>query len=927
MSDEDNQETVNIALENHIEPHNNNYMAQVSNTNFLNLLVKPVSYDYKLKKFYSRKTPHEAVTFEIDDIHRFRNSLSISKTGQSTLQSLSGSRSSSMRDFIKKRQFKTEVESKYLKSSLGPQDSDVCYPIDIVEWEKDVEFWNELQNTKNEGISKPLSEPLVAVHVSESKENDSWDEEKDHTDRKQPFHVSEASPDTVVDGFDSLEHLVNNSVLVKEYVNGLLASNWEKDVFYDEKSPHDDYLILHVDDPNLIFEKNEEKKKNKNKRKTIIDKLHKNKYNISNDKYYLSEGKKVSLGTFGVQHSLTSLRLDDRFYRVNLSRDELRNLHKPSIILENKEFKFITNLINNDKNSKKKNSKKGTELQTEMQLAFSEQNFRRGSELSLCDQAPFYVFEYSEEMPFFIVKPGMVSLLNKYYRASDTGDDMGPEGCITLDNDDENPFFGFGDIRPGSFVQTLTNNLFIAPVFPHKVSDYLCIIQDNGVVVRPFDSVFLIGQEFTKEEVFAPHSRKLNQFCKDRLKAAAHRTFAKGKHLLMSDLDSMFPYFSEGSKRKWLKEYADCVKKGRDNVWVLREAHHLLNEEDVRKLVTPEHICQYESMLACETKMQMMGLRCSENEDDDMDTGRFCPNWSLSRNFVNAANGRGLLELNNKNDENDAFFNFRRVKLKKGNEAENRRILSEHQASYKERISRIWNKHMDFLSSTEAPEYIPVDILPKAPVESETVDESNVLIIKRTYNERGIQVKRIEKIYDSKVIRAYLRAREKTVVEKKGSLTCSNCGQSGHMKTNKTCPNYTNVIKNTKKKFANDKRRAKSFLQESMSRLLTKFFNIPFSNAFHRPVSTKKFPNYPLIIKNPIDFGTIRVNVRNFKYKKFEAFVDEFYLMLENCKAYNGPSHSLTEIAENIYRQASAFATENAQHIAENEALIDDEMI
>ncbi|KAI5170018.1 hypothetical protein PAEPH01_1179 [Pancytospora epiphaga] len=142
------------------------------------------------------------------------------------------------------------------------------------------------------------------------------------------------------------------------------------------------------------------------------------------------------------------------------------------------------------------------------------------------------------------------------------------------------------------------------------------------------------------------------------------------------------------------------------------------------------------------------------------------------------------------------------------------------------------------------------------------------------------------------------------------------------MKTNKTCPNYVSATKTTKKKQEVEKRRARILLQDMMNRLLTRFMNIPFSNAFHRPVPLKKFPNYALIVKNPIDFSTIRGKIRTFVYKQFSDYIADFKLMLSNCILYNGPTHSLTEIAESICAQVVEFAEQNAGQIHEAESVL-----
>lgn len=813
---------------------------EVSNVNFLNFLIKEVPYEYKLKRYKMRKSQHDPIGFEIDDGHRFRNTVSITRTGNTTIQSLSSSsRNTGIREFLKKKQLESDIKERFI-NDFGEITPEEVVPVELIEWEKNV--------------------------------------------------FTEQSTD--------------ENILVKEYINSLIEGDWETDIFTDDTKllPHKEYLTLYVDDPNLIFEKIEEKKlkiKKKQQKTNTCDKPLKNKYNISNDKYYVSEVRsKVSLGTFGVQHSLPALKLDPRFYKTNHGKEELRNFHRPPTPLKSINYTF-------------KNSSSVAK--------FNGNILKKAHELTLTDSAPFIIFEYFEQFPFFIVNPGMVSLINTYYRKIDAVDEPGKEGCIVLDTDDEAPFFGFGDVKPGTFVETLTNNLFIAPTFAHKTNDFLCILENDDIaVMRPIEKLYLVGQELPKEEVFAPHSRKLNQFCKDRLKVAAYRIFSKGGDLLMQQLDQMFPYFSEGSKRKWLKEYSDCIKKGKDNVWVLKDSFSIVGEEDLRKLVTPENICQYESMLSAERRMQDLGYRCLEEDDEDS-YETYYPNWYLSRNFVNAANCKGLLELSGPADPSGTgeAFSFRKIKLKKGNESENRKIIAEHQSTYKERSLSIWNKHISLLASTEVIEYTPTPKKQNFEMTSETVtvEGGNCMVIKRTVEENGLIVVKTDKIYDNRVIKLYLKLRKNTKQdEKKTTFTCSSCGQVGHMKTNKTCPNYTGSLKVQKKK-PEEKRSASVLFQDKLLKLVSVFMSIPFSNAFHRPVSLKKFPNYAVVVKTPIDLGTIKSKIKNGTYSKYDEFVADLRLMRDNCALYNGVSHSLTDTANLILEQSLQYYQNNVSEI------------
>lgn len=812
--------------------------SKTSKMNFLQFLGREVPYEYKFKKLKVRKSPHEPLSFEIDDGHRFRNTVSINKSGSSTIHSLSNSsRNTGIREYAKKKQLETDL-SKQFNESIGSVKQVITAPIEVVDWESE-------------------------VFVSGDK-------------------------------FESVQ--------TKEYINELLDSGWEKYIYYDKELMPltKKYMTLFIDDPNLIFEKIEDKKskiKKKFMKSSANDKPAKSRYNISNDKYYVSETKnKVSLGTFGVQHALPALKLDPKFYKTNHTKEELRNFHRPVLALDDKTFTF--------KNPSKSN--------------FVGSVVKKSHELTLTDTLNFSIFEYYEEHPFFVTNPGMASLVNTYYRRIDSSDEPTVENCVILDLEDEAPFFGFGEIKPGTYMKTLDNNLFTSPIFQHKSNDFLCILDHNEIVMRPIGSINLVGQEFPKEEVFAPHSRKLNQFCKDRLKVAAYRIFAKGKNLLMQQLDQMFPYFSEGSKRKWLKEYCDSEKKGKDNVWVLKDSFSIIGEEDLRKLVTPENICQYESMLSSERRLQDLGYKFTETDEEDEEYELFSPSWYLSRNFVNATNGKGLLELSQTSDVSSAgdTFSFRKIKLKKGNESENRRIIAEHQSTYKERIVAIWNNHLEALSLSVPPTCILSQKKPtfEAPSETTATDMMLTVTIKRIYDEKGIQTIKYEKLVDSRIIKAYMRARKVVKIdEKKATFTCSSCGQVGHMKTNKTCPNFIGSTKQVKRKVEDKK--AIIVFQEKLLKLVSSFMGIPFSSAFHRPVSLKKFPNYALIIKNPIDLGTIKNKIKLGSYTKYNDFLSDLRLMRDNCILYNGASHSLTEISQNIFDQAANYFYNNTAEI------------
>lgn len=79
------------------------------------------------------------------------------------------------------------------------------------------------------------------------------------------------------------------------------------------------------------------------------------------------------------------------------------------------------------------------------------------------------------------------------------------------------PFLG--QLSPNQIFQALENNMFRAPIYPHKLktTDFLVIVKSNSLYVRRIDDIFLVGQQLPLMEVPAPNSKKANTFLKDFL--------------------------------------------------------------------------------------------------------------------------------------------------------------------------------------------------------------------------------------------------------------------------------------------------------------------------------------------------------------------------------------------------------------------------
>lgn len=56
---------------------------------------------------------------------------------------------------------------------------------------------------------------------------------------------------------------------------------------------------------------------------------------------------------------------------------------------------------------------------------------------------------------------------------------------------------------------------------------------------------------------------------------------------------------------------------------------------------------------------------------------------------------------------------------------------------------------------------------------------------------------------------------------------------------------------------------------------------------FIEPVDQTEVPDYSEVVKNPMDLSTMRTKIDTFQYNSLQEFESDFYLMINNCLAYN----------------------------------------
>ncbi|PSK36499.1 hypothetical protein C7M61_003972 [Candidozyma pseudohaemuli] len=535
--------------------------------------------------------------------------------------------------------------------------------------------------------------------------------------------------------------------------NGISSDKFvDDDFFYDDENIFNgqaapEKFELNMNDPNLLFVPDKKKADHSKSRAVIptdLKHLHM-KFNISNDKQYeilrnnYNTKVRSQLSNLNIEHSVPAMRLQTPYYKIKLSTEEARAYHRAKFQVRQGSLICFSKL----KVRKKKKDKGKT--QTEI--------FKKTSDLTAVDSSPLIAMEYSEEYPSILSNFGMGSKLINYYRKEKEEDNLRPKAPLgethVLGVEDRSPFWNFGHVAKGDFVPTLYNNMIRAPIFKQepKSTDFL-LIRSLGCgnhqrhYLRAINHLFAVGNVFPAVEVPAPHSRKVTNTSKNRLKMIVYRTMNRNGNARLSvkDISLHFPDQNDMQNRQRLKEFMEYQRKGDDQgFWKIKNMDVVPTEEEVRAMITPEDATLLDSMqhgaqvlddidslynddsrkqdLRREKREKEGSKETEDHEneekekaerkrkerdgetDETIDEG-LSP-WSLSRSFIISNQTKAMLQLNGEGDPSGIGlgFSFLRATQKHGfkplipppkDTVPKNTTAAYQQKLYEQEVSRIW---------------------------------------------------------------------------------------------------------------------------------------------------------------------------------------------------------------------------------------------
>ncbi|KAK5992464.1 hypothetical protein PT974_05869 [Cladobotryum mycophilum] len=484
-------------------------------------------------------------------------------------------------------------------------------------------------------------------------------------------------------------------------------------------------------------------------------------FNLSNDEAYdlLKENHqskvRATLGNISVEHSMPAIKLSWPYYKVKLggTTDEY---HRPRFRYK----KIVGHTVRFDKpmHFKRKQMKgKAHEI------------FLKSRDLSMYDNSSAVLFEYCEPRPRVLNNFGMGNKLINYYRRKDNNDeDQLPKLDLgeyrTLLPEDRSPFSLFGTVDPGETVPTLHNEMYRAPVFKHtpRGTDYLVVRSTTGVggskwFLHKIDHLHVVGQTFPSVDVPGPHSRRVTNASKNRMKMLAFRMIrhSRSDNCQLSDITKHIAESTDTQNRQKLKEFLQYDRdSGEKGMWRLKPNEILPDENSIRAMIKPEEVSLLDAMQLGIKELEDAGYdprnatidedQPAEAEDDDDDdegskiakankkavekqeetlADKMAP-WKTTKAFIDACAQKAMLQLHGEGDPtgHGLGFSFIRTSMKGGYieavqgplatsadamEREKRANgghaynVKKQQAMYEEGIREIWDKQKSTLSDPQ----------------------------------------------------------------------------------------------------------------------------------------------------------------------------------------------------------------------------------
>ena len=368
------------------------------------------------------------------------------------------------------------------------------------------------------------------------------------------------------------------------------------------------------------------------------------------------------------------------FIKTEWTKQELRSFHRPEIYLGGKKWKLrISKYVpsNPVHESKGENITAHATLVSPKQLSVKE--------------GPFLILEFLEKRPPLLNNFAMAGKIKRYYKGAkrpleEYPEYIGPLGVADhIDSNKEFPLIG--NLQEGSGISVLETNLFRVPIYFHnpRPTDFLLIKYEkqNGKFkwyLRHIEYLYTTGQQEPKLDVMAPNARLTNAFQQKRIQAFIYKSLLEHNNRVdLREISQKFTSINEGAIRKQMKNI-NCEQQT-DGSWICLK---LPSEQEIKEMITPEEICQYESMLAGQRRLKDKGIKITSIDKvpnaiqklkKEMDNKKISfwadfieeeltvTPWNLTSSYLKTKGEKGMMRITGVGDPTHGMCGFSFVRL------------------------------------------------------------------------------------------------------------------------------------------------------------------------------------------------------------------------------------------------------------------------
>lgn len=214
----------------------------------------------------------------------------------------------------------------------------------------------------------------------------------------------------------------------------------------------------------------------------------------------------------------------------------------------------------------------------------------------------------------------------------------------------------YNELKPGSTLQVIENNLYRAPIYQHELpsTDFLIVRTRNNLYIRSIQTIFTVGQTMPLVAVPKPEDAAMKRFYTDLSNIYISKLF------MQSDTDppsidpktvlKLFPNYDwQTLRRRLYKRGAKLTIYGDEKVFYEgTSTYGKLPLRELRNSLTPERYCL--NMAALAAKHRLMELNYTDSmilpdEDADIETEVLAAPWHTTKAIMDTAAGRCYLDL------------------------------------------------------------------------------------------------------------------------------------------------------------------------------------------------------------------------------------------------------------------------------------------